>query len=135
MSYSEMAKEFYKTFTSACSGQLTKQLDVGTSGMYCILRILRNSNGELLSVDIAKAMDVSTARVAVAMKALAKRGYIEKIPTAYDGRKVVVKITQSGLNALTERETMIYNLIETLLKKLNVEEAQTFIALSKKIFG
>lgn len=135
MDYALTARKFYEAFKGTGSRKITRILEDGSKGMYCILRIIRDSAGEVLPVDIAKKMDISTARVAVAMKALEKRGFIEKTPSARDGRKIVVKATDAGLRALSGREAVICGLIETFLRKLDADEAQTFVALSEKLFS
>ena len=134
MDYALMAQEFCKAFTGKGCRKVTKLLDEGFKGMYVILRILRNSETEVLPSDIAKRMDVSTARVAAALNSLSKKGFIERIPDNLDGRKIVLKITPSGLQALEEREIVVYNLIEMFLKKITEEEATTFLAIVKKLF-
>lgn len=131
----QTVKEFYNAFTGENGKKVTKLLDEGAKGLFCMLRIIRDGNGKLLPVDIAKIMGVSTARVAVAMKTLVKKGYIQKTPDNSDGRKVAVSITPLGRAVLEEREKAVFDLIEKLMQNLSEEETQTLLALAKKMFA
>ena len=135
MNYRRQAEEFYHILANNNNVKISKFLDDGLRGIYVILRIVRDSKTEILPGDIAKMMGISTARVAVALKTLEKKGYISKAPAAYDGRKIVLKITPAGLQALSERESAVYDFIESFLKKVSASEAQTFIDIAKKIFN
>lgn len=134
MGYREQAEEFHRILSCKECGKISKFLAEGYRGLYVILRIVRDSEKGVLSSDIAKTMNISTARVAVALKTLHQKGYISKIPADYDGRKIILKVTPSGEKALSEREKSVYDLIETFLAKLTEEEAQTFIMIAKKLF-
>lgn len=135
MDYREQAEELYHILANKNNSKIPKLFDDGLRGIYPILRILRDSGSEILPGDIARIMDISTARVAVAIKTLEKKGYISRIPASYDGRKIILKITPSGLQALSERETYIYEFTETFLRKVSIDEAQTFIETARKIFS
>lgn len=133
MDYRKSAVELCRAFEGR-EGRKVANLLNGFKGAYVILRILRDSETDVLSGDIAKKMDISTARVAAALNSLSGKGYIKRAPADNDGRKTVVKITTSGLQALSEREEIVYSLIEAFLKKLTEEEARAFLALAKKLF-
>lgn len=135
MDYRKTAEELCDTFRNKEARKLADLLDKGSKGIYVILRILRECNGEVFAGDIAQAMDISTARVAAALNTLSEKRYIERKPSAADGRKTVVEITADGLRALNERENAVLGLIESFLRKLTVEEAQTFITITAKLFG
>lgn len=108
-------------------------LENGYKGIFVILRILRDSKTEIVSADLAKQLDVSTARIANALNTLESKGYIRRIPSAIDGRKVVIKITPLGIEALEAREKEVNNLVVPLFGKLSAEEQITFFNLLKKL--
>ncbi|MCM1368712.1 MAG: MarR family transcriptional regulator [Roseburia sp.] len=115
--------------------KISKLFDDGFKGMFVILRILRYSDDDIMPSDIAKLMGVSTARVAVALKSLSEKGYIERIPASTDGRRVVLRITQAGSAALSAREETIKDLIAAFLQKLTDDEVVAFSAIMKKLFS
>lgn len=133
MDYRKSAVELFWAFEGR-EGRKVANLLNGFKGAYVILRILRDSETDVLSGDIAKKMDISTARVAAALNSLSGKGYIKRAPADNDGRKTVVKITPSGLQALSEREELVYSFVEAFLKKLTEEEARAFLSLVKKLF-
>lgn len=134
MDYDIIASEFCKMFKGKQGRQVTKLLEDGFKGMYAILRVVRDSENEIMPIDIAKKLDISTARVAAALNSLSKKGYIRRIPALSGNSNVIVEITPSGLMALSERETKVHGFITALLKKLSENEAQTFIDIMKKLF-
>lgn len=134
MDYRETAEEFYRILLGGVSSRISKFLDEGLRGLYVVLKTVRDSETEISPGDIAKNLNISTARVAVALKTLERKGYISKSHPAYDGRKVLLKSTPLGDQVLSEREKSVYDLIEALLRKLTEQEAQTYIRLTKKLF-
>lgn len=93
-----------------------------TKGMYVILRLLTKANNEVTAGDIANSLNVSTARVAVALNTLEKKKYIVKYKSSKDARKTIVEITSHGKEALKERENKIVNFITKFLNKLTDNE-------------
>lgn len=134
MDYGTIANEFCRMFEGKQGRQVTRLLEEGFKGMYAVLRVVRDNNSEIMPIDISKKLDISTARVAAVLNSLSKKGYVKRLSAVDGNRSVIVQITPLGLQALSERETKVHNLIITFLKKLTEEEAQTFIHIAKKIF-
>ena len=128
-------KDFYKTFSVENGRKVAKLFEEGTKGSYCMLRIIRDGAGKITPADVARAMDISTARVAVAMKSLDKKGYIDKKPCESDGRKITVEITPAGRTALEKREVLIRDVLKDVFGKLTREEAETLFKLLRKAFS
>lgn len=133
MDYEGAAAQICKLFEGREGRKVANLLD-GFKGTYVVLRILRDSDTEVQPGDIAKKMDISTARVAAALNALCRKGYVKRVRAAHDGRRVVAEITPSGIEALSERERVVHGLIASFLNKLTDEEAETFILLAEKLF-
>lgn len=108
-------------------------LESGYKGIYVILRILSDSDAEIVSADLAKLLNVSTARIATALNTLERKGYLERTPSSRDGRKVVIMITPLGTEALAAREEEVNGFVGLLFAKLTEEEQETFFALLKKL--
>ena len=128
-----------KNLLSACEGdgwhELVKLLESGYKGEFVALRILRDSCTEVVAGDLAKKMNVSTARVAAMLKSLERKRFICRLRSQKDRRITVIEITQSGLQALEWRESQVFGFIEKLFSKLSDEEADCFVALAKKLFA
>ena len=78
-------------------------------------------------------MNVSTARVAVALTNLEKKKYIEKLKDVDDGRKTIVKITNLGKIALRERQTKLENTISVMLEKLSKKDSKILLEIISKL--
>lgn len=108
-------------------------LEDGYKGMYVILRIVHDSNNDVVAGDLAKEMNVSTARIAYALNTLEGKGFIERKNEQSDRRKVVIKLTEKGENALKEREENISAVIKQTEANLTDEEFSTFFRLLSKM--
>ncbi len=113
--------------------KLIDLIDDGSRGMFLILRILTESDGDVTAGDLARAMNVSTARVASALNTLEKKNYVKREAAKDDARKVIIKLTADGENAIKVRLKHINEVVEPMLADFTEEEAKTLIALLKKL--
>ena len=113
--------------------KIMKLLEGGYKGIFLILRILRDSQKEVVSADLAKQLDVSTARIATALNTLERKGFIKRVPSMDDGRKVAIILTPLGNEALAAREKEVNNLVCELFSKLTGDEQIMLFTLLKKL--
>ena len=132
MSGNEAAKKLYQVCTKADIRPFLRFFEDGFQGTCLILKILRNA-GQLTAGEIAKRLDVSTARVAVALNSLEKKGCVERLKSATDGRMVVVRLTASGRAALESREEQLLAIIGRILGKLTEEELLSLLHIIEKL--
>lgn len=126
------AQDFYLLF---CDHKIKKVSDViqdGFSGMYLVLRFLGEEKKEYSAGDLSQMLGLTTARTAVILLTLKKKGYIVRSKSQEDARKTIVKITPKGAAALEERKAKIFDKIDSFLKKLDEHEiGQLFHILEK----
>lgn len=108
-------------------------IDDGYKGMFVILRILQESETSVVAGDLAKRMNVSTARIARALNTLESKNYIRREGDKADARKVVIRLTESGEQALEERKRVVAETLEPMLSNLTDEEISTLFSLLKKL--
>lgn len=113
--------------------KILKTLEDGYKGLFVILKVIRNRSGEIIAGDISNELNISTARVAVALKTLEEKKYIIKSKGTDDGRKTIVKITNDGLIVLEKREKEIRDLIKGILNILTEDEIKQLINILWKI--
>lgn len=113
---------------------LVDLIEEGYKGMFVILKIVRE-NVKVVAGDLAKKMNVSTARVAYALNTLEKKNYILRTSEASDGRKVVISLTEQGELALKEREELISKMVAPMLHNLSDDETVTLFTLLKKLLS
>lgn len=112
--------------------KLTGMIDDGYKGMYVILRILQESETNVVAGDLARRMYVSTARIARALNALESKNHIRRESDDSDARKVVIRLTQQGERALEERNKVVAETVEPMISNLSDEEAETLFSLLEK---
>ncbi len=112
---------------------LTKLIDDGYKGIFVILRILQESECDVTAGELAKKMNVSTARIARALNTLEEKGYIMRLSEKTDARKVVIRLTKQGELALNERKKSISATLEPMFENLTEEETDVFFSLLNKI--
>lgn len=76
--------------------------------------------------DIARAMHISTATVAVTLKKLEKGGYIEKEIDETDSRNNHIRITTKGKKVVIESESIFEKMDEGMLAGFSSQELKQY---------
>lgn len=113
--------------------KIINTLEEGYKGLYLILKVIRDHSGEIIAGDIASELNISTARVAVALNTLERKKYVKKHKSKNDRRKTVVELTETGLKVLSIRETKLLILFNSILESLDEEEINKLISIIYKI--
>lgn len=132
MEKKKIAQEFFKKLSSKNIGRMFSFLE-DNRGMYTILKFINEEEQDILAGDISKSLNLSTARVAVALASLEKKHFIEKIKSNEDARKTIVKITSIGKNALEERQNKIIKNITDLLERLSNRDSKILLEIISKL--
>ena len=132
MEKKKIAQEFFKRLSTKNVGRIFSFLE-DNRGMYTILKFIHEADKDVLAGDISKSLNISTARVAVALTSLKKRNFIEKIKSDDDARKTIVKITDIGKTALEERQNKIIKNITNLLNKLSNRDSKILLEIITKL--
>jgi len=108
MDYENIAKEFLHNFFEDGKVPFNKFNEINLHGERAVLISLKKSNSTLIAGDIASQLGVSTARVAVILKCLEKKGLVKLSKDNLDKRKTFVELTNSGVQFIeNERQNMI----------------------------
>lgn len=129
------ARDFCELICKCNSRKFTDFLQDGFSGMFVVLKYIKETKGEISAGDISQNFCVSTARTAVILSNLEKKGYITKTKSPVDARKTLVHLTENGRKALKEREQQVVCVIDSLIKKLTDEEVQNFYHIIEKLIS
>lgn len=104
-------------------------------GEMAVLRLLSMEKDGMHAGVIADTLHMTTSRIAAVLNALEKKGMIERTCDPQDKRRVLVLLTQTGMETCMRRRGEAKTHLTALLMRLTEEEAQTFIRLSSKLFG
>lgn len=125
--------QIYELFMKINLKELINIILSGFSGVFLLLKILRNKRKAMAAGELSSKMKVSSARMAAMLNNLSQKGYIKKEKTEDDGRKTFVTITKDGQNALAKREGKVVGLIDKLLKKLSSKDIKNLLDICKKL--
>lgn len=127
------AMQIYELFMKINLKELINIILSGFSGVFLLLKILRNKRKAMAAGELSSKMKVSSARMAAMLNNLSQKGYIKKEKTEDDGRKTIVTITKDGQNALAKREGKVVGLIDKLIKKLSSKDIKNLLDICKKL--
>lgn len=102
-------------------------------GMGFILYYLYKNQKDISSIDIANALKVSTARMAVLLKKLEVANLIKKIPSQEDRRKIIVKLTNDGIKKADEEIKIVKKSLKKIIEYVGYEDLDYFINICMKI--
>ena len=127
--------DFKNMMSQQDSMKIVRMIEAGYKGKLMIVQILLSNNGKLFAGELAQRLGVSTARVAVAIKSLEQKGYVNRCQSETDARKVEISITELGVEVLNNYVKKADDFLKEKLQKFNEEELITFTKLSKKFFS
>lgn len=110
-------------------------INEGYKGMYVLLRLVHESDNQITAGDLAKLMNVSTARIARALNTLENKKFIIRNKDTYDARKVIISLTNDGEKALKERNIQVTTMIGPMFNQLTKEEINNLFFLLKKLLN
>lgn len=131
LDYQELARELisYMVFKKPPvpePGQLTR-------GEMGILMFLHHHQNGISSGELSQALDLSTGRIATALKGLEKKGFIQRRTDSDDKRRVSVCIEEEGTQFILAQEEKVMKKVEDVLRHLGEEDAPEFVRIMKRI--
>lgn len=101
-------------------------------GERAILAFLEQKK-EVSAGDIANFLNVSTARIAVLLKNLEKKGLIKKTTSQTDKRKTIVHLTQKGEESCKKLREKLVEKLNNFFLFLGEEDTKNFLRLTQKM--
>lgn len=129
----QVAQEFLYRLRSCRPRSFFGRVDEIQKGTGFILNYLDESEGEVAAGDLARELNVSTARIAALLKKMEKNGLITRSGSPADARKTIVALTPAGQAFLDERRREILGIAEILIEKVGKEDLDEFIRICEKI--
>lgn len=110
-----------------------KKMDRTSEGLGAVLHYLARQDQPVTSGQIAQAMQVSTARIAVILKKLEGKKLIVREPGINDARTTVVYLSPRGESTVAQMRDDIYQLLGTLIDQIGLSRMTEFALISKEI--
>lgn len=109
------------------------QVHDSVRGLPAVVRTLARAKGPLSPGDLARASQVTDARIANVLKVLEARGYIERRPSTADRRRVEVVLTEKGREQERARAKEGLRFMTEFLGELGVDDARDLVRLLSRI--
>lgn len=133
MSRSEEAQAFIRELCSCIPRNFFTRVEETQRGIGFILVYLGSTQNEVVAGDLARELNVSTARIAALLKKMESNGLIVRYDSPKDARKTVVEITDEGRAYLNRLKEDVLIKAELMLEKIGKEDIEDFLRISHKI--
>lgn len=100
-----------------------------------ILIFLTQEKNNVLAGELSKQLNLSSGRIAIALKNLEKKEFIARRADMLDKRKVIVSITEKGRLFAENGRLRCLRDTEAFLCHLGENDAKEFVRILKKING
>ena len=129
----QRVRDFLKRFYENRPKDFFKELDDSKRGMYMVMHMLDGADGDTAAGDIANGLGISTPRVAAALNALEKKGYVTRKTLETDRRRINVKLTDSGRREIARCDKEIFDNVEYLFDTVGEKDMNEFIRIASAI--
>ena len=110
-----------------------KLIGKNARGECFVLRCLARSKAPLLPSDLSEQSHASTARIAVVLNTLEKKGLISRAIDPTDRRRILVSLTNVGQEYVAVIRTQLREDMKHLLEELGEQDAREYLRITKRI--
>jgi DNA-binding MarR family transcriptional regulator len=133
MDYRKLAEQFMiDTFCKEPPFTPPEDMSKGEVGILTYLTFFHNN---ILSGELSKGLNITSGRIAIALKSLEKKGFIKRSHGKEDRREVVVCATKSGMEHAQLQKEKGLNDLTRILNYIGEEDSKELIRILYKIFN
>lgn len=110
-----------------------KQIGKSARGECFVLRCLARSSIPLLPSDLSEQIHASTARIAVVLNRLERKGYISRSIDPEDRRRILVRLTDKGQAYADSIRTQLCENMKHLLEELGEQDVKEYLRITQRI--
>lgn len=96
--------------------------------------LVRHPEGIMPSL-ISEALELSRARITNVLNSLRQKGYVELEPNPKDRRKVLARITETGIEFIKEKTLIKESIYDLIYEKLGNEKIKGFLDLLQSVLN
>ena len=128
-------KEFYDKLFEILKTNHGKKIMTRTDNDFRGLSVImfEINDGNNTPSGLAKALNITTARIARALNTLENKGYITRINDDNDKRKTYIELTDIGQKQLEKEKKCRDKFLENIIKGLSDDELESFINIIEKM--
>lgn len=128
MDYEALANEFLRIAMQFSHLPEKRALGSFIAGGDVVLAFL-NCSGETHPSELCRVLGVTTARTANLLKALEAKGLVGRVPDEKDGRRVIVRITESGRARASSALEQMHRFVTRQMELLGERDSAEFVRL------
>ncbi len=110
-----------------------RQINSVLHGEMFILHFISHKKAPVLPSELSVVTRTSSARVAMALKNLESKGFIERNIDKADRRKVLVTITEKGIKEVEKQHDKIRAIMEKLINELGEEDVREYLRIVDRV--
>ncbi len=96
-------------------------------GSFAVLRYLSETDGDITSATISKALNISSARMAVLLKKLDAKELITRAHSPNDARAIALKLSAKGEAFVDMQNDRMYDITEKIVDELGLDEIKKLL--------
>jgi len=127
--YEELARQFLHNSYQYRSRGHQKRFDDNMHGETFAMLYIYRQGGTVLPSDISNEMNISSARVAAMLNNLENKGLITREIDKSDRRRILVELTQDGIEFTKDRNKTVVNYTVRILKLLGEHDAKELVRI------
>lgn len=133
MTYAELAYELTEINKKMLKlSEYTRMIDTNR-GEGILLGYLRRHDNEATPIELSRALNVSTARIAVLLNKMERKNFVERQKSPNNKRNTIVKLLPAGKKLSEEQENAFNQKIISFLKTLGKERAALYVELQNEM--
>jgi DNA-binding MarR family transcriptional regulator len=133
MDYTELAGQFILNTYLFRKGYHPKNIDETMRGEACIIYVIAQKGGGVLPGEISNEMGISSARTAVALNNLEKKGLITRQMDRSDRRKILVDLTLAGQILVEHHNRTMLESAVRIIEALGERDAKELVRILGKL--
>lgn len=133
MDYRTLAIEFFSNLNMLRKFRPPQHISEALRGEAFALQYIAVHDGPVLPGEISAEMNISSARIAVALNNLESKGLITRRIDASDRRRVLVELTPEGSIVAEERKQELLRSVTTMLLALNEKDASDLVRITGEL--
>lgn len=109
------------------------KMDRTNAGMGQVMFYLENANRPVSAGEISAFMHVSTARVAVLLRCIGEKGWIERANDPADARKTMITISEEGRAHIARHHREFGDTVSAIIDRVGADRMLAFFETAREI--
>lgn len=131
--YSSLARELLEALDHKKKRPPHGDMSASMRGEMAVMCMLANEEKPVTAGSISSTLHMTTSRIAAVLGSLQKKKLIERICDEKDKRRVLVTLTDEGMDFCKKRKQHIIDDMSYMLSQLGEEDARQFVRLMKRV--